>query len=1321
MAVSGFAGHRGSIKVAGFALLALLVLLVLPQYSRAEAEVGTPGSGAGQLLNPQGVAVDQEDDLLYVADTGNDRIAVFDATTGAFVKAFGWGVADGTTNALQVCTTTCFKGIGGTGAGQLDNALGIAVDNDPTSPSQHDIYVYESSSSSTRVQKFTPEGEFVWMVGGKVNKTTEANLCTAASGNTCGAGLQGDGEGFFNAPGNGRGGVVSVGPGGTVYVADQLEGVSPRPTRIQKFSPAGVHQGQLVLPVTGGSGRATGLAVDGDGNVYVGTSGATGAVRKYSPAGTELFVVNPSFNITAVAVDDSGNLFVGDNTGDISQIREYDTSSGAQTKTFYGSLTEPVTGLAPYATPFGDIFAAEPAGGRVVAVDLPDPGPIVYPQPEATFASPIGNTKATLNSKVNPEGEATEYFFEYISDEDYDAAGGTFGAGTVKTTETPVGGATDFELHSVQTQVTGLFAETEYHFRAVATNASGVDTGPEATFTTKQPVEFCCVWTTEVETKSATLHGEVNPLGLTPAPTARFQYVELSDWEANEWANAKEAPAPPIDLGEGEAMVEVSTPVSGLKEGTAYRYRLVVSYRCDPEPAPLCDRVDEKAEGTFTTFATLSPITGCPNDGVRAEGSGTFLPDCRGYEMVSPVNKEGSSIDPLFNNPNFPAGLDQAAVDGESISYSAYKAFANPQSSPYTSQYLARRGSGGWQSEAISPKREGPSIMTYESAQLDRQYKAFTKDLCSGFLIQDARPTLAPGAIENFPGLYRRDNCAEVGDYEALTTTEPPNLAPRKFIPEPQGISEDGSVAIFTARDNLTPDAPAQPVACVNETSPSEEPCLRRLYEARAGQLDYVCILPGETPNPGACSAGQTSGIEPFKGRASVLGNALSEDGSRIFWTAADSEAGALYVRIDNSLPSAKTVAVSTAPTTRFWSAAADGSKAIYTVGGNLFEFDVDTEEETQIAGGFIGFAGASEDASRVYFASSNVLAGEDENGEGDKAQAGEPNLYLYEEGAGFSFIGTLASADLGFGGSPVASNPAARVARTNESGEQLAFMSYAPLTGYDNKDAVTQEANMEVFLYDAIADGGEGAILCPSCNPSNARSEGRQLTQKFLTEKRGAARIPTFTSHLYGSRIISEDGNRMYFNSFEALVSTDVNGEEDVYQWSRPGAEAGPGKCTTASPTYHEVSGGCIDLISSGTDIEGSELVDISADGSDVFFKTYESLVGQDPDRLDIYDARVGGGFAGPVAPPIICQGEGCPGPATPAPPVPPAPPSATPGPGNPTWPQPPNKPKKCPKGKHKVKKAGKVRCVKNKKAGKRKAGKSKRAQLGTSWRAGA
>jgi hypothetical protein len=57
--------------------------------------------------------------------------------------------------------------------------------------------------------------------------------------------------------------------------------------------------------------------------------------------------------------------------------------------------------------------------------------------------------------------------------------------------------------------------------------------------------------------------------------------------------------------------------------------------------------------------------------------------------------------------------------------------------------------------------------------------------------------------------------------------------------------------------------------------------------------------------------------------------------------------------------------------------------------------------------------AGASEDLSRIYFVSTDVLPKAGQNSEGDEAVAGQPNLYLAEEGEP-SFIGTLVAGDVG-------------------------------------------------------------------------------------------------------------------------------------------------------------------------------------------------------------------------------------------------------------------------------------------------------------------
>jgi hypothetical protein len=147
-------------------------------------------------------------------------------------------------------------------------------------------------------------------------------------------------------------------------------------------------------------------------------------------------------------------------------------------------------------------------------------------------------------------------------------------------------------------------------------------------------------------------------------------------------------------------------------------------------------------------------------------------------------------------------------------------------------------------------------------------------------------------------------------------------------------------------------------------------------------------------------------------------------------------------------------------------------------------------------------------------------------------------------------------------------------------------------------------------------------------------------------------------------SRNLSSDGNRFFFQTPDALVAADTNGEDgcepwgssnqrganvacqDVYEWEAPGT----GSCETDAPAYSPANDGCIYLISTGESEQASFLADASADGSDVFIFTFEQLVGQDKDELlDVYDARIGGGLSSQnVVESAPCAGEGCRGQAS-------------------------------------------------------------------------
>src|SRR4029077_7427666 len=163
-------------KIRCLKAIGLVVFMLVTFTARAAADqvIGGSGSAAGQTLNPAGLAVDNETGQLYVADQGNHRVDVFDAE-GHFEMAFGWGVKDGRAE-LQVCTTVCRKGLSGGGAGEFGQVKEVAIDNDPTSPSHHDVYVLDNgepgfennNGGAFRVEKFTPTGEFLLTWGGGV-------------------------------------------------------------------------------------------------------------------------------------------------------------------------------------------------------------------------------------------------------------------------------------------------------------------------------------------------------------------------------------------------------------------------------------------------------------------------------------------------------------------------------------------------------------------------------------------------------------------------------------------------------------------------------------------------------------------------------------------------------------------------------------------------------------------------------------------------------------------------------------------------------------------------------------------------------------------------------------------------------------------------------------------------------------------------------------------------------------------------------------------------------------------------------------------------
>jgi phosphodiesterase/alkaline phosphatase D-like protein len=834
------------------------------------------------------------------------------------------------------------------------------------------------------------------------------------------------------------------------------------------------------------------------------------------------------------------------------------------------------------------------------------PGPpVVCAQP----ATAIGQEAATVNACVNPEQTTTTYQFEYGETTSYGSAipssGQSVGSGS-----TPV---------TVSAVLTGLKVGTTYHYRVIAENAAGRTIGPDQIVTTVSSAPVDATYASRVSAGEATLNARINPLGHDTS--YYFQYGTHS-CQSSPGA-CTESPLPPgEDIGGGNEDTPVELKLSGLAPDTTYYFRVLASNTLGATEGP---------EQTFTT----------------QQQAGTFaLPDNRAWEMVTPPDKQGAAVDALARE----GGLIITSDGGNALTYVVSGALGQEvqgNRSPESQQVLATRSGGGWRSRDIATPSSEPKGLAGGNAP---EYQFFNTSL-SAALDEPAEPgpapPLAPGVTQATP--YLRDNPS--GTFLPLVT-ETNTQAGTQF---------GGRVRFLSATPDLSHIVIASVVALTGVESS------RGLYEWSGGQLRYVSVLPNGLAPSGEVELG-------FFNR--VLAHAISDDGSRIVWSqkTENSGRGRLYmrdvtrgqtIRIDRA-QGAEEPAASSA---QFQTASSDGTRVFFTdkqrltpdstaepaqaqaTGGpdlylcnmvevagkvrcNLQDLTVDHNQNEHASVQNFVF-GASEDGTTLYIVAQGALAG-NTNGNGETAQPGKNNLYeLHYDGSQWitTFIATLSSEDgPEWEGSHLA-DTAFLTARVSPNGRYLAFMSAAPLTGYDNVDAnpVAKGArDEEVFLYDSTT----ASLRCVSCNPSGARPTG-VLDTSHTTEGLGllvdrrkvwaevgnehwlAGNIPgwtaqTLTSALFQSRYLSDEG-RLYFNSPDNLVPAAMNGKEDVYEYE----PSGVGSCVSAT-------GGCVSLISGGSSDHESSFVEATPDGSNVFFVTEAQLLPQDTDTaFDIYDAR--------------------------------------------------------------------------------------------------
>jgi hypothetical protein len=575
-------------------------------------------------------------------------------------------------------------------------------------------------------------------------------------------------------------------------------------------------------------------------------------------------------------------------------------------------------------------------------------------------------------------------------------------------------------------------------------------------------------------------------------------------------------------------------------------------------------------------------------------GAGAALPDHRGWELVSPTEKNGGSIRAAGEVSG--GGVFQAAADGESVTYSSTASFASPaQSAPPGSQYISSRVTESWSTKNVNV----PSLSGSYGANPDGvPYQVFSPDLGRGLLL-NGRPCRAeeglcpvvnpPLAGTDAPTGYQNYYLRQGNGFEALIGASDvfnSSLDPAHFTVRLAGSSGDLDHVILETCAALTTGATEVPLGS------GCDPAKQNLYEWSAGSgLSLV------NSAPGAALAAQAG--------------AISADGSRIYFT--NSNDGNLYLRDAGQL---KQVDSDAAGGGAFQTASSDGGAAYFTKGGHLWHYAANTDSATDLtpAGGVVGLLNASADGAYAYYLAAD-------------------GLYVWNGGST-----TKAAAGADSSNYP----PATGTTRVSEGGTRLIFVSSASLTGYDNADQKTGLPDSQVFLYDAATE----ELACLSCRPNGTRPIGPSMIPGAQVN----GQLPGATA-IYKTRVLSADGNRVFFDSADSLAPVDVNRENDVYEWQPAG-----GSCANAT--------GCIGLISDGRSAAGANFIDASNTGDDVFFVTDASLTSRDFGAFDLYDARVGGGFPEPPAA-IPCFGDACV--ELPSEPVDPALNTINFGPGNP------------------------------------------------------
>jgi hypothetical protein len=1245
---------------------------------------GEPGKTPGAFIEPSSLAVDNSSDAskgdLYVANTGaapvnDEQIVIVVASEGTFSLRYEAGEAtapiafNASSESVEAALSALPKLHGAVQVsgppGDYTIKLSVKAANVP------ELYCYAGElysigpktcqvTTNEKVEKFDSSGQPVATWG-------EAGELSASAVTDPPAPVDGPFDRVYG---------IAVDPSGNLWVSGGLNGSVDE--NIFEFN----EDSSFETAWTGAGGE---LAVDAADNLYV----QNDVVRKFNSAGSEIGIAAPSgreereeknhFEVSGEAVNAAtGDLYVGGKEGSYLTgneqgiVKRYELSSCHPVITHEAGPPgcEPVEAFgAGLIRPFGRHRLAIDSSTQTLYVTDQDRVTrfALLAVPEVLTTKPLNptHTTATLSGTIDPSGielnaglegcrfewgEAMAAPYEHVAPCDMSAA-------QIGTGSAPV---------EVRAAISGLQAGHTYHYRLVASNPNDVNAsiqepsiGADLAF---GPALLEAASVVAASDTGASLQVQLDPNDLDTS--IRIEYGT----EAGVYAQSTSV----VDAGSAGSSQTAGFQVSGLTPGTVYHYRAVAENILGEGP--------EAVAGPDQTFTTQT-------------SGGPLLPDERAWELVSPPDKRGATIESIAE-----MGVTQAAANGGAITYlaNAPTEAEPPSNADAAVQLLSVRTATGWSSRDV-PLPHSEVVGTPAGA--GRDYAFFSSDLSLGVVQPQGvfNPELSPEASEETAYLRKSFNTGEPGAFCTAGCYRPLVTAAAGYEDVPAGTAFGSTGQCISYEDcgpqfqGATPDASHIVLSSDAALVEGVAQGVGELYEWAAGRLQLVSVMPG-SGSPAPANAG------PVLGTQGDARNAISADGSRIVWS--EGEGGTsghhLYLR---DVATEQTLQLDLnkggsghgAASATFQMASSDGSVVFFTdeqrltpdAGAaanapDLYRCEVVTSEEGELACALTdlspvngaesaavrgGVLGASEDGSWVYFFAQGALTSVP-NWRGERAApttcgagtaAGNPNstascnLYMSHDGSA-TFIASLSGSDEADWSGKLDSTPA----RVSPNGQWLTFMSQRSLTGYDNRDVASGRPVAEVYLYSAASN----ELRCASCDPSGARPygvpyyplqtpgiDGGGGKGTWIFEGLVAANVPSWTSFKpgrsrYQDRYLSDQG-RLFFNAVDGLVSQDSNGTLDVYEYEPPGV----GRCTESAGTFSPRSDGCVGLISSGTASTESVFLDASENGDDVFFLTTAQLSKRDTDTTyDVYDARVGGGEPEPVAP-VECQGDACQG----------------------------------------------------------------------------